>query len=112
MKQLDREISGLEGTLETLRNEHDRKSKQRAEQLAQARKDSITAEVKYKLLEQQLAARRQRRQAEIDATAERLARLRDIPTPPASDARRLAEIERKLDELLREVKELRQELRK
>jgi hypothetical protein len=112
LQKADEEIEHLRKELPDHQAKYEANVKQREDRLAAAQKELITAEVKYKLLERQLAARSQRRQAQIDTTAARLAQLRDVPVPPAGDVRRIGEIERKIDELLREVKELRRELRK
>ena len=112
LQRADEEIAYLRKKLQDHQAKYEANVKQRENRLAAAQKELITAEVKYKLLERQLAARSQRRQAQIDTTAARLAQLRDVPVPPAGDVRRIGEIERKIDELLREVRELRRELRK
>jgi hypothetical protein len=111
-RRLEERIAELQKQIQDRKAVQEANAKKREERLAAAQRDFITAEVGYKLLERQLAVRSQRRQARIDAAADRLAQLRDVPLRPAGNDRRMADIERKLDELLREVKELRRELRK
>jgi RNA polymerase sigma factor (sigma-70 family) len=81
-------------------------------ELPAARRRYFLAEAKYKLFEQQVTGRSQRRQDQIEALNEQLAQMRGISTRPATDVGRIAELERKLDDLLREVKELRREIKK
>jgi hypothetical protein len=84
-----------------------------ADRVLEARKRMVVAEEAYKLEERRAAAQRQRMQTRIDAVAARVAQLQGLPDRPAAAAdRRIADLERKLDDLLTEVKELRRELRK
>jgi hypothetical protein len=84
-----------------------------ADRVLEARKRMVVAEEAYKLEERRAATQRQRLQARIDAAAARVAQLQGLPDRPAAATdRRIADLERKLDELLAEVKELRRELRK
>jgi hypothetical protein len=68
-------------------------------------RDLVTAEERLNFLQQRVAERRNRMAARVADAADRVRRLEDEASP-APDGRRMAEIERKLDELLREVREL------
>jgi hypothetical protein len=79
-----------------------------AERLLQARKELVAFEERLRLVERRQEARRERIRAQVRDAEERLRQLEDGAPP----ARRDAELERKLDLLLREVACLRQELRR
>jgi hypothetical protein len=84
----------------------------RSAELFEARLAVIQAEEEVRLVERQQAAQRARLQARVDAAHDRVRQLQD-DAPPADPAdRRVRGLEKKLDEVLRELAELRREMRK
>jgi RNA polymerase sigma factor (sigma-70 family) len=111
----DKDAAEFEKSSETLLSLDKRwkqNEEQRSARLTNARQDLVAAEERLRLLEREQSAERGRVQAQLEAAEERVRLLQG--EAPASDAagRRAAELERKVDLLLRELTELRKELRR
>jgi hypothetical protein len=72
-----------------------------------ARRSVVMAEERLNFIQRQIETRRERIARHAADVSDRLRQTHGAPAPPAADHRRLAEIEHKLEDLLREVRELR-----
>jgi RNA polymerase sigma factor (sigma-70 family) len=90
--------------------------RQLEQDLAKARREFVEAETEYRVSEQRAALEKQRQQRRLEVLdqhwREVAGQARRAPQPRADDRDRLADLERKLDELLREVRDLRREGRR
>jgi hypothetical protein len=86
--------------------------KERAPRLAKARREMIEAEEDLRALDRRQAARRARAQARLAAADEDVRRLRGASAAVQPPDRRLADLEEKWDLLIRELTELRREIRR
>jgi hypothetical protein len=84
---------------------------ERSRALLHAREELMVAEEQLRLLERRQAAQRARLQVRLEVAEERVQRLQGEPARRDAPDRRLAEVEGKLDQVLRELAELRRDLR-
>jgi hypothetical protein len=81
-------------------------------ELIDLRQEMVTAEEGLRLLERQQATQRQRFETRREAAEDRLRQLEGIPLRGEPTNRGLAELEKKIEALQREVSDLRRELRR
>jgi hypothetical protein len=103
-------VKGNESDRERLHkyeSETSKREEERTERLIDAKLKLAREEERLQEFEREWTFRRELTQSRVRSAAERLRRLEDEVSPPAAPARTLRDIERKLEELLREVGELR-----
>ncbi len=89
-----------------------KKENEYVELLVKARKELVIAEENLRLIEQQQAHQLRRIYAKLEAAEARLEPTKEDSPRPEPSKRRIDELEAKIDMLLREVAELRRELRR
>jgi RNA polymerase sigma factor (sigma-70 family) len=104
-----RPLENRQNLFDTRWREHERA---RNEALRDARRAVLLAESQLHLLERQQESQRARAQDLLRAADERVRQLEGGPAPGGGEGGHVADLERKMDQVLRELTELRRELRR
>jgi RNA polymerase sigma factor (sigma-70 family) len=111
-RQLSLQLDEARAKLRKLEPLVEKLEQQRTEELIEARQKVVIAEERLRQLERRQATQRERTQAQLQAADERIRQLQGAPSQPAPAQGRIQELERKVDQLLREMAELRREMRR
>lgn len=92
--------------------EREKADQRYARDLLELRRHILIAEEDFKLLERRVARETGRASADVEAAAARVRQLEGLPTVPPAPDRPNAELSRKLDELAREIADIKKELKR
>jgi hypothetical protein len=90
----------------------DKKKAELADQIVRARRDLVSAEEQLSLLDRHINMKRRSAQALVDEAQDRLSQLRGAASRIDPAERRNKDVDRKLDDVLHELTELRREMKK
>jgi RNA polymerase sigma factor (sigma-70 family) len=112
VKRLQTQIQEQEDLVHRMQDQFEVKNRQRTEKEIELRRETYLAEEKLERHDRLAAIRRKRITDSMDAASERLRNLQNDDRPADPSGRTLRELIRKVDDLQREVTELRRELRR